>query len=439
MVYRSANIPAAPLLVGEPRIALVDEPVSIQLYGLAPRQKVTIHASTHDSQGHVWTASATFSAGATGTIDVSSQQPENGTYRGVDAMGLFWSMSSFACTKELLPFTTILQPMLVDLRAEVAGTSIAQVRIERHFVGSNVSRTDLHEQGLAGIFFQPGTPGPHPAVLILGGSSGTLREQEAALLASRGFCTLALAYFGSDHLPPGLVEIPLEYFESAFQWLQNSTAVLPTKVAVMGVSKGAEAALLLGSTFAAVKAVISYAPSALTFQGLATSEEDDQKSSWSYQGKPLPFVTYKATPAFLEYEQTAREANLPLAFRSLYLSSLDDVASVEQATIPVEKINGPVLLISGKDDQMWPSDLFGAMIEKRLTKYNHPYPYQHLSYASAGHKIGLPFMPTTTLQQASHPRSGLIYAYGGTTAGNASASSHSWRAVLDFLEESLKR
>jgi hypothetical protein len=27
MVYRSANISAAPLLVGEPRIALVDEPV----------------------------------------------------------------------------------------------------------------------------------------------------------------------------------------------------------------------------------------------------------------------------------------------------------------------------------------------------------------------------------------------------------------------------
>lgn len=37
-------------------------------------------------------------------------------------------------------------------------------------------------------------------------------EYRAALLASRGFATLALPYFGYKDLPPMLLEIDLDYF-----------------------------------------------------------------------------------------------------------------------------------------------------------------------------------------------------------------------------------
>jgi hypothetical protein len=49
-------------------------------------------------------------------------------------------------------------------------------------------------------------------VILLGGSDGGVMEGSAAVLASRGYAALALAYFGAPPLPPELIEVPLEYF-----------------------------------------------------------------------------------------------------------------------------------------------------------------------------------------------------------------------------------
>jgi hypothetical protein len=47
----------------------------------------------------------------------------------------------------------------------------------------------------------------------------------AALLASRGFATFALAYFDVEGLPSGLYEIPLKYFGKALQLARSSSLV----------------------------------------------------------------------------------------------------------------------------------------------------------------------------------------------------------------------
>jgi dienelactone hydrolase len=73
-----------------------------------------------------------------------------------------------------------------------------------------VDRWPVREGGLVGTFFRPSTPGPHPAVIVLGGSDGGLREGSAAVIARQGYATLALAYFGVGPLPPELVEVPVE-------------------------------------------------------------------------------------------------------------------------------------------------------------------------------------------------------------------------------------
>ena len=53
--------------------------------------------------------------------------------------------------------------------------------------------------------------------------------------------------------------------------------------------------------------------------------------------------------------------------------------------IQAEKITGPVLLISSKMDNMWPSELAAGQIMKRLKEKKFPYFYQHLSYDYGGH------------------------------------------------------
>lgn len=56
--------------------------------------------------------------------------------------------------------------------------------------------------------------GPFPGVIDLYGTTGGLNESRASLLASRGFSTLALAYFNYKDLPKTLPEIGFDYFQA---------------------------------------------------------------------------------------------------------------------------------------------------------------------------------------------------------------------------------
>jgi dienelactone hydrolase len=193
----------------------------------------------------------------------------------------------------------------------------------------------------------------------------------------------------------------------------------------MGGSKGGELALLLGATSPALKAVVAYVPSHVVWQGI--SEHPVNQSSWSYQGRALPFVPSRMTPAFAAQFGTQG----PIKLLDLYLPSLATQEAVKRATIPVEKIRGAVLLISGKDDQMWPSSLMADRVIEQLIAHAHPYPFAHHAYESADHHIGYAYLPT------AGSASGPMWVYGGTAAGNARAQADSWPKVLDFLRAHL--
>ena len=95
-------------------------------------------------------------------------------------------------------------------------------------------------------------------------------------------------------------------------------------------------------------------------------------------------------------------------------------ALVDTAGVVAERINGPVLAISGKDDAMWPSSVYGDMVLERLAEHLHPYPDQHLSYAGTGHSVGQPWWPTT-ITKTLHPVSKTLFALGGDPQQSAHA------------------
>jgi pimeloyl-ACP methyl ester carboxylesterase len=157
-------------------------------------------------------------------------------------------------------------------------------------------RRPVEEEGLVGTLFCPYTPGPHPAVIALGGVGGGLREGGTEALASEGFAAMALAYFGVEGLPRELVEIPLEYFEKAIEWLKSQPEVDSKRIAIVGNSKGGELALLLGATYPEdVKAIVGYAPSAVVWQGITFDREvyhAGPRSPWALGGEPVPFARF---------------------------------------------------------------------------------------------------------------------------------------------------
>jgi pimeloyl-ACP methyl ester carboxylesterase len=289
-------------------------------------------------------------------------------------------------------------------------------------------RSTVEEEGLVGTLFCPSTPGPHPAVITLGGAGGGLSEGGAKTLALEGFAALALAYFGVDPLPRELVEIPLEYFGRAITWLQDQPEVETSRLAVVGNSKGAELGLLLGATYPEhIKAVVGYAPSAVVWQGIPFDREPHYggpRSSWSLEGEPVPFVG-PARPYPFEVAAMAESSleGRPLSTRTFYERALKDKGPVDAASIPVERIHGPVMLVSGTDDGLWPSTHMGEMLIERLKAHEHPFSYEHLQYEGAGHMITLPgYEPESSWTRR--------YELGGSREADAFANADSWSKSL---------
>ena len=233
----------------------------------------------------------------------------------------------------------------------------------------------IEKEGLVGTLFHPDAPGPRPTVIVLGGSGGGLKEGGAAALASEGFTALALAYFGIDPLPPELVEIPLEYFSEAIAWLKDQPAVDPDRIALVGNSKGAELALLLGAMYPEdIRAVVGYAPSAVVWQSPSFDFRSirQPRSSWSLEGDPVPFVRFAPLRFKDVFGMIGLLVGRPMAFRPFYERSLDDEDAVAAASIAVERIEGPVLLISCTDDQVWSATPLSEMVIERFEELDHP-------------------------------------------------------------------
>lgn len=414
-----------------PLHALVDEPVTIRLSGLPLGQTVTLRALSRDVRGEEWTSFATFVAGNNYEVDLASQQPIEGSYRTIDPMGLFWSMTP--TTKKSSPalfLTDTRKPVEIDLHVEVDGIVVAEAHLERQFVADGVACEPVQEQGLVGVFSHPAGSGPYPTIIILGGSDGHICENQAVLLASHGYAVLALAYFGAEGLPKNLVHIPLEYFETALHWLQAQNIVNSDKIGVIGLSRGGELALLLGSIFPAIKAVVAGSPSGLIQAGI--DGNNYSRSAWMHHGNPLQQAVVKFTPllAFRLTWQSFRQQSFPM--RDMFLTTLKDCKHLKEATILVENTQGPILLISGDDDQLWPSTVFSDLVMKRLAEHHHPYADQHLHYRGAGHFVcfpyGYPFLPPITKRIQG-------LAVGGTVDETAASVVDSWSKILTFFDQ----
>ena len=407
------------LEIGTSRRPLVDEPVGLVVAGARPGSAVAVRA-TVEVAGAVHQAMATFDADETGLVDAARQASRAGSYRGVDPFGLWWSGQ---------PVGPSSRPSSAPLTARVQATSdgrTAEALVERHWLAPGATLTPVREPGVWGLFARPAGDGPFPAVVCFGGSSGGLAASAAwaPVLASHGFATLAIAYFGVPGLPQALAGIEIEVVERAAAWLLGQADVAGDRVAVVGMSRGSELPLLAGVLLDQVSAVVGFAPSGVCWAGLGPGGPVDAPA-WTFRGDPLPYVGLGGTPP------AGSPTAGPFALTPLFERVLQDEGAVRVAEIPVERARGPMLLVSGEADAMWPSTRLGELVERRAAGRSGP-PVTHLRYPGAGHtSAGVPGTPAPT--EVRHPVDGGWYALGGTPAANAAARADSWPQVLAFL------
>jgi pimeloyl-ACP methyl ester carboxylesterase len=186
-----------------------------------------------------------------------------------------------------------------------------------------------------------------------------------------------------------------------------------------------------------VSAVMAYVPGAVVHSAQnacdpALGPDSRNGPAWLYRGQPLPHLWQGNRTATW---QPWDEGPEPRRHANALLTALQDADAVERAAIAVERIAGPVLLLSASDDGSWPSSLYSRMVTDRLARHAHPHTVQHLDFEGAGHSILFPFVPTTQLVYA-HPVSGRLSTTGGAPAPNALADQQSWAGVLSFLKQS---
>lgn len=212
---------------------------------------------------------------------------------------------------------------------------------------------------------------PGPLIVGLGGAEGGnawasdhWKAQRDEFLRS-GYSFLAIGYFGSEGLPAKLDRISLDAVHAAIDEAAAKPGVNGECVAVIGGSKGAELALSLASHFPDIDAVVGIVPANVVFAGHTDAMTT---SSFTYQDKQLPFVPvpWTATPALFA-------GNL----RKAYEIMLQNEVEVQRARIPVERIDGPILLLSAKDDEFWPSTEMSDAIVESLTKKNFAHVIEH--------------------------------------------------------------
>jgi dienelactone hydrolase len=303
-----------------------------------------------------------------------------------------------------------------------------------------VTRHEVREDGVVGTLFMPAprADGSAPAVVVvLNGSGGGINEPRAALYASHGYAALALGYFKAPGLPDYISNTPLEYFENALQWVHRRLSPANGQVALSGQSRGGELVLLLGSMFPQwVSAVIAYVPGAVVHSAQnacdpANGPDSRNGPAWLYRGQALPHLWEgNRTATWKPWD----EGPEPRRHANALLTALQDPEAVERASIAVERIAGPVLLLSASDDGSWPSSLYSRMVVERLSAHQHPHTVQHLDFEGAGHSILFPFVPTTQLVYA-HPVSKRQSTTGGSPEPNAYADAQSWNGVLMFLKQ----
>lgn len=360
-----------PRILVSKQFSMIDETIDIEIIGLKPFEEVVIEAKRLSSTSNPFylQSYATYIANDKGEVNLASQQPINGTYFGVEPMGLFWSLERIDDDSEITASTSevhSLSPQSVRLSLFINNEEIHQVTIQRLWQAPHITRESIRVEGLVGTFF----------------------------------------YEKND-------------------WMKKQDEVADGWLGMHGTSKGAELALLAASLFSDIRAVVALNGFAVPFSAIVPWTDDEfLPPAWQYKGKPLPYLSPNnpVEVALACKEMWNEKKGNPLGM--WYAALASNPTEVKNAIIPVEKINGSILLIGGDADEVDTVGLSKLAVDRIKEKHSNNV-CEQLIYANAGHAISIPNIVQSFVQ--------------GTKHDTNFASKDSWEKTIAFFHNSYKK
>ncbi|XP_061698418.1 peroxisomal succinyl-coenzyme A thioesterase-like isoform X2 [Syngnathoides biaculeatus] len=409
-----------------PSRGLVDEKLAILVQSAPPGARLTLHAFHRCEDGHGWEAFAHYLTDAAGSLNVSEDPSLGGTYYGVEQMGLLWSIRPVPGSKPGLrmrkmnvqtpmEFTiSVYRDHITDFTNQVPQASQL---VERWYMAPGVLRIPVTDHGLTATLFLPSGPGPFPAILDLWGGGGQLVEYRAALFASHGFAALALDYM----MPKITVEtgkmVDNTYFEKAFSFLLEHPGVLAERVALFGLSFGVSVTLKMATYSHVVKPRCVVCISGSHVQPVDGSVAD--------------ILSY--------FDRNAHKAQLNDKNQAIMRNLLLPIPSDPAFKVDVGRVQCPLLVVVGEDDQNWPASESAKDMKEMMERAGNVHLLTVLSYPNAGHLLEPPYSPHTRVSsfRSVGSRQKLTALWGGECAAHSLAQEDSWKKTLDFLRHHL--
>ncbi|XP_040188258.1 acyl-coenzyme A thioesterase 1-like [Rana temporaria] len=399
-----------------PERCLFDDPLRLEVIGLIPGQEVSVRTELTDEGGESFTSLGRYRAGSGGELDLSrSPALEGGTFSGVEAEGPLWALEPrnglrrFVKKDVRIPLT-----VRFSLHQEPAGDVLSTAVQERSFLGEGVRRIPVREGRVRATLFIPPGPGPFPGVIEIQGTGGGLLEYKASLLASRGFATMALAYYNYEDLPKDMKAFHLEYFEEAMNYMLQHPKVKGPGIGLLGHSKGGDLVVSMASFLKGITA-------AAVVNGAVANVAADLH----YKDITLPAIGYdpkKATfpkPGFMD-------------IRDVFNNPLEEPN--RQSLIPIWRAHCKFLFIVGEDDRNWKSDFYAQTACNLLEEHGKEKP-EVVYYPKAGHYIEPPYYPLC--KAFIHKLVGLPCVWGGEPKAHNFAQVDSWKRIQAFFHKHL--
>ena len=404
--------------INVPSEYIIGESVILKVSGLEQLKEYKVFVRKTDTYNRVWNSETSFLSDKSGDINLEIQNQYYDLSNYVDGSRILWSMEMPAPPGKDWKAPKPKDYSEIDFYILDSNDTMTHATSKQWEIPPDVEYKELNHDQVARIFRPRNNEELLPGIILLGGSGGGLSwaSRVGAILANEGYVTMALAYFNTNELPSHLAQIPLEYIYNAIDALKEEENVDPNKIGILGYSKGAELGMLIASKRPDIQCIATIAPGSAVFQGFKPPKYP-VISSWSLDGEELTFVPNNYDSHFFK------------TYDGMYLwyRTLAQHEEVEAAIIPVEKINGNILMLSGVEDQIWPSTYMAEQIISRLHVSGFEHSYDHLAFPNAGHGIAEP---------PGHPITSISKRMGGTPEGNAYARAEGWAALKDFFSNS---
>ncbi|CAL4116917.1 unnamed protein product, partial [Meganyctiphanes norvegica] len=369
-----------------------------------------------------------FRADNNGCVDVSNSESLGGSYNGLFPMGLIGCLKPAPHEYKYTRFfkRDVEKPNIVDvsvysehlddtaLYSENVDAPLASLTHQRHYMAPGVQKIPVRYGKVRGSLFLPPGPGPFPGVVDMFGTAGGLLEYRSAQLASRGFASLALAFFAYEDLPKALEEFDLDYFREAVDFLLRHEKIISDGIGVIGTSKGGDLALCMATFIPEIRACVAINGSNACIG-----------ANFRAGHELIPSLPYFDISKVRMHDDGIMET----------ISSVPDSRLHPESVIPIERSNSAFLFLVGVDDRDLNSEFLAQEAFRRLKHNNYPNSYEVSSYPGTGHLLEPPYSAHCV---ASFQHSFMCpILWGGTAKHHCRGQEQAWLKMRHFLWKNL--